>query len=261
MLLDLQHSSRTFAASPGSPLSFGGSRLDFASPAKVPGTTQAVPPVSADAKRMGHRAKKDLSIRGLLQMHTGFGIESLYLPGGMLAELNDSSSPSSLPAVAKHVGSQAAAMTAAEQCSEAAGDATTTVQVSMAMAEQATSTCLESKLLEDLYYDSLDTCTAPPGSQAKDPAGRSYLTPSATPCSQVTTLDPLLSVLVTALCSGLSLPAAQHAQLLERAFLLLRNMLAHLWKLEMNTRDQSLTHSGIKVIIFVLAVDAAPSGD
>ena len=54
----------------------------------------------------------------------------------MLAELNDSSSPTSLPATAKRVGSQAAAMTAAEQCSEVAGVATKTAQVSIAMAGQ-----------------------------------------------------------------------------------------------------------------------------
>ena len=91
MLLDLQHSSRSLVTSPGSPLSCGGSRLDFASPVKAPGTTEAVAPVSAGSKQedMGHGAKKDHSIRGLLQMHTGIGIECLYLPGGMLAELAD----------------------------------------------------------------------------------------------------------------------------------------------------------------------------
>ena len=116
--------------SPGTPF-----RLDTATPAKPLGTTGA-----SKLQTMGTKkdAKKDRTLQGLRKMRTGFGIESLYAPGGMLAELADNSSPTPLPAPAKHAGPQAAAMTAAEQCNAAAEDATMPVQLSIAMAGQAT---------------------------------------------------------------------------------------------------------------------------
>ena len=112
--------------SPGTP-----SRDDTATPAKAPGTTGA-----SKLQTMGTKkdAKKDRSLQGLRKMRTGIGIESLYAPGGMLAELADSNSSSPLPAPAKHAGPQAAA----EQCSGDAENATMPVQLSIAMAGQAT---------------------------------------------------------------------------------------------------------------------------
>ena len=210
MLLDLQHSSRTFAASPGSPLSFGGSRLDFASPAKAPGSTEAVSPVSAGTKQedMGHGVKKDHSIRGLLQMHTGIGIECLYLPGGMLAELADGwghckvgaedtlqqeqglSTPQqafSIPPTTTLAVKDLGTSVGLSPDSEALLDwllspsnlPPSPCSPSCPAVVTGTAHCPspESKLLEDCYYayDStpvhshvLATCTAAPSSQAKD---------------------------------------------------------------------------------------------